>query len=103
LLESKASNIEEAISQTSKAFHDFQEVFLKSNALDQAPELSHSFRSASEAILSLRQGIDNNNPVPSPLKIRDSDIDRKRIERSATEIQGHSASEKKGKSIISKQ
>jgi hypothetical protein len=89
--------MEEVISQTSKAFLDFQETFLRSNVLDQVPELGDSFHSTAETIFSLTQaiapdrGIDNNSLVLCPLQIQDGDADQKRIKRLATEEQHPSA------------
>jgi hypothetical protein len=44
------ASIEKAISQTSKAFIDFQERILASGVLNQAPELSHSLQSTVETL-----------------------------------------------------
>jgi hypothetical protein len=79
--------MEEAISQTSKAFHHFQEMFLKSNILDHAPELGDTLHSTAKTILFLTQAIapnqdiDNNNPALSPLKIQDSKADQEIFKR----------------------
>jgi hypothetical protein len=96
--------MEEAISQSTKAFHDFQEIFLKSNVLDQAPELRDSLHSTAETIVSLTQAIalvqdiDSNNPGKST-DSNTSGSSKHVVEKT----QGQSTSEKGGMAIMLKQ
>ncbi|CZR63629.1 uncharacterized protein PAC_13526 [Phialocephala subalpina] len=92
-LQNKVSNMEEGISQTSKACLNFQEKVLASGVLDQAPELSHSLWSMVKTITSLTQlivldqDVDGNDAVLFPLQTQDPKADQERIESLAAKEQ----------------